>query len=140
MATIGATIWRYAQDVELYRTRLGERREVRLADGSRIHLNTASTVEVSLREDSRRVRLVKGEALFEVAHDRLGRSRRLAKSFENTTTSATGWLQVACIATTLRHISRERARQRPTAARTTITRLGSPGPTGRRRRSRTRGD
>jgi hypothetical protein len=42
----------------------------------------------------------------EVAHGRLGRSRRLAKSFENTTTSATGWLQVACIATTLRHLSR----------------------------------
>ena len=44
----------------------------------------------------------------EVAHGRLGRSRRLAKSFENTTTSATGWLQVACIATTLRHLSEER--------------------------------
>lgn len=44
----------------------------------------------------------------EVAHGRLGRSRRLAKSFENTTTSATGWLQVACIATTLRHLSLER--------------------------------
>jgi hypothetical protein len=28
----------------------------------------------------------------EVAHGRLGRFRRLAKSFENTTTSATGWL------------------------------------------------
>ena len=49
----------------------------------------------------------------EVAHGRLGRSRRLAKSFENTTTSATGWLQVACIATTLRHLSRERARRLP---------------------------
>ena len=48
----------------------------------------------------------------EVAHGRLGRCRRLAKSFENTTTSATGWLQVACIATTLRHLSRESARQR----------------------------
>jgi hypothetical protein len=45
----------------------------------------------------------------EVAHGRLGRSRRLAKSFENTT-SATGWLQVACIATTLRHLSRHNAR------------------------------
>jgi putative transposase len=33
----------------------------------------------------------------EVAHGRLGRSRRLAKSFENTTRSATGWLQVACL-------------------------------------------
>jgi putative transposase len=40
----------------------------------------------------------------EFAHGRLGRSRRLAKSFENTTTSATGWLQVACIATTLRQL------------------------------------
>ena len=48
----------------------------------------------------------------EVAHGRLGRSRRLAKSFENTTTSATGWLQVACIATTLRHLSGAEAPRR----------------------------
>ena len=48
----------------------------------------------------------------EVAHGRLGRSRRLAKSFENCTTSATGWLQVACIATTLRHLSREQTQRR----------------------------
>ena len=48
----------------------------------------------------------------EVAHGRVGRARRLAKSFE-TTTSATGWLQVACIATTLRHLSRERVRRHP---------------------------
>lgn len=34
---------------------------------------------------------------------RLGRSRRLAKSFEHTTTSATGWLEVACVDTTPRH-------------------------------------
>ena len=53
----------------------------------------------------------------EVAHGRRGRSRRLAKSFENTTTSATGWLQVACIATTLRHLSQVRAqRSLPLAA------------------------
>ena len=48
----------------------------------------------------------------EVAHGRLGRSRRLAKSFENTTTSATGWLQVASIATTLRHLSGAGTRRR----------------------------
>ncbi|MGC9666061.1 hypothetical protein ACNTMW_05825 [Planosporangium sp. 12N6] len=30
----------------------------------------------------------------EVAHGRLGRSRRLAKSFETTMASATGWLQL----------------------------------------------
>jgi hypothetical protein len=52
----------------------------------------------------------------EVAHGRLGRSRRLAKSFENTTTSATGWLQVACIATTLRHLSHAQAPRRALTA------------------------
>ena len=45
----------------------------------------------------------------EVAHSRRGRSRRLAKSFENTTCSATGWLQVACVATTLRRLTQTRA-------------------------------
>jgi transposase len=47
----------------------------------------------------------------EVAHGHLGRSRRLAKSFENTTCSATGWLQVACVATTLRHLAKVRTQQ-----------------------------
>ena len=51
----------------------------------------------------------------EVAHGQLGRSRRVAKSFENTTSSATGWLHVACIATTLRHLSRTR-QNRPALA------------------------
>lgn len=37
----------------------------------------------------------------EVAHGRLAWSRRLAKSFENTAGSATGWLEVACIADVL---------------------------------------
>ena len=41
----------------------------------------------------------------EVAHGRFGRSRRVAKSFGNTTASATGWFQVACIAPTLRQLS-----------------------------------
>lgn len=40
----------------------------------------------------------------EVAHGLLGRSRRLAKSFENTTAPATGWLQVACVALLLREL------------------------------------
>jgi transmembrane sensor len=63
-------VWRYARDVDIYRTQVGERRTVKLGDGSRVQLNTASTIEVAMREKSRRVRLVKGEALFEVAHDR----------------------------------------------------------------------
>ncbi len=76
----------------------------------------------------------------EVAHGRLGRARRLAKSFENTTTSATGWLQVACIATTLLHLSPvtcqlsvdavagslSRRRRRPLPARSSRHMCGSP--------------
>uniref|UniRef100_UPI003B3A6D59 FecR family protein n=1 Tax=Sphingobium sp. TaxID=1912891 RepID=UPI003B3A6D59 len=55
--------------VDHYRTALGETRTVRLADGSLIHLNTNSSVEVALRDDIRSIRLLKGEARFDVAHD-----------------------------------------------------------------------
>jgi transmembrane sensor len=69
VAAAATATWRYARDVELYRTRLGERRIVTLSDGSRVHLNTASTIEVAMEKHRRRIHLVKGEALFEVAHD-----------------------------------------------------------------------
>jgi transmembrane sensor len=62
--------WRLAADVRLYRTRVGERRVVALSDGSRVELNTASTIEVAMGRTERKVRLVQGEALFEVAHDK----------------------------------------------------------------------
>jgi transmembrane sensor len=52
-----------------YGTALGEQRSLLLADGSRVTLNTASTIDVNLRNGRREVRLVQGEALFEVAHD-----------------------------------------------------------------------
>lgn len=45
-------------------------REVQLADGSKINLDAGSTVRVSLGEKARRVELLKGRALFSVAHDR----------------------------------------------------------------------
>jgi len=54
---------------EHYETKFGEQRSVVLADGSRVTLNTASDIEVRLRSDHRSIKLVKGEALFEVAHD-----------------------------------------------------------------------
>jgi len=50
-------------------TVVGEQRVVRLADGSRIRLNTDSRVRVRLGEKLRQVELVRGEAFFEVAHD-----------------------------------------------------------------------
>ena len=52
-----------------FRTALGEQRSVLLADGSRVTLNTASSIEVNLLKARRDVRLVYGEALFEVVHD-----------------------------------------------------------------------
>lgn len=69
-AAVAATVgWRLASNVELHRTGLGERRQIALADGSRVTLNTASTIELAFTDRQRRVRLVKGEALFEVARD-----------------------------------------------------------------------
>jgi transmembrane sensor len=52
-----------------FQTEVGEQRSVMLKDGSRVTLNTASRMDVRLREDRRVIRLVKGEALFEVAPD-----------------------------------------------------------------------
>ena len=52
-----------------FRTALGEQRSVLLADGSRVTLNTDSTIEVNVQKARREVRLMHGEALFEVAHD-----------------------------------------------------------------------
>lgn len=52
-----------------YATGRGEQRIVRLQDGSRIILNSGTRLQVDFAEASRRVRLERGEALFEVARD-----------------------------------------------------------------------
>ncbi len=51
-------------------TGLGEVQLVALEDGSRITLDTASEVVTRFDDAARRVRLVSGAALFDVAHDR----------------------------------------------------------------------
>lgn len=53
-----------------YDTRLGEVKVTPLADGSVMTLNTASRVMVSFTEQERTIRLLEGEALFDVAKDR----------------------------------------------------------------------
>ena len=50
-------------------TRTGEHRDVTLADGSVVHLNTATRIAVALDGRQRKVRLESGEALFEVQPD-----------------------------------------------------------------------
>jgi transmembrane sensor len=51
-------------------TAVGEIRRVPLADGSTAAINTASEIAVAMKEARRIVRLDKGEAYFQVAHDR----------------------------------------------------------------------
>jgi transmembrane sensor len=54
---------------QTYRTAVGERRVVALADGSTIDLNTDSAVRVQLSRARRAITLDRGQALFAVAHD-----------------------------------------------------------------------
>ncbi|WEK45197.1 MAG: FecR domain-containing protein [Candidatus Andeanibacterium colombiense] len=50
-------------------TGAGETRVLRLADGSRVTLNSASAIDLDLTPTHRHVRLIGGEAYFEVAKD-----------------------------------------------------------------------
>ena len=52
-----------------YVTRIGETKTVALADGSRIDINTASSVTIQVDKTMRRVVLSRGEGLFHVAKD-----------------------------------------------------------------------
>src|SRR5579862_1457581 len=58
------------RDEVRYATEIGEVRRVALVDGSTLILNTASEVTASFGKRQRALRLVRGEALFEVAHDK----------------------------------------------------------------------
>lgn len=59
---------RSAAPAQWYRTQHGQQATQRLADGSTLHLNTDTAVEVTFDDDSRRLRIANGEALFQVAH------------------------------------------------------------------------
>lgn len=62
-----ASPWRrWSADVH---TAVGERRTLRLDDGTQLVLNTDSAVDIVYRDDERRVRLVTGEVLITTAPD-----------------------------------------------------------------------
>jgi transmembrane sensor len=52
-----------------FRTAAGEQRRLALPDGSRLHLNTASAVDMAFAADTRGLVLYKGEILVETAFD-----------------------------------------------------------------------
>jgi transmembrane sensor len=53
----------------VYRTKVGDQQKITLADGTIVTLNTASRIEARINDQERTVRLLEGEAFFEVAHD-----------------------------------------------------------------------
>lgn len=53
----------------IYAAAIGELRVETLADGSVLHINTDSQVQVDYSEQVRKIRLLRGEAHFEVAHN-----------------------------------------------------------------------
>lgn len=61
---------RASPESAVYRTRVGQRLTVNMPDGSVATLNTNSILKVAYRDGERGVRLLQGQALFEVAKNR----------------------------------------------------------------------
>ena len=68
-ATAPAPARMAAREIE-YSTGIGERRTIKLADGTEVTLNTRTKLVVAYTAERRLVRLVRGQALFDVAHNR----------------------------------------------------------------------
>lgn len=70
LLALGGASWLwYAQRPVAFATAIGEQRTVRLEDGSRITLDTATRVEVRYDGSRRRVMLTSGQAMFDVASE-----------------------------------------------------------------------
>jgi transmembrane sensor len=67
---IGAIWLQQGSELQTLATAVGQQRNVTLADGSIVTLNTNTIVETDLRRHTREIYLRKGEAHFQVAHDR----------------------------------------------------------------------
>lgn len=66
---VGLQQW-HAQRAEVYRTALGERRVIPLDDGSRMSLDSDSEVRLRFTREARELELRRGQARFDVAHDK----------------------------------------------------------------------
>jgi transmembrane sensor len=86
LAAVSVAWWMTAETpgsgFKTYSTRHGEQSRQRLADGSTVHLDTESAVEVKYDGDNRLARLEAGQALFTVAHGDSRRFRVLARDVE----------------------------------------------------------
>jgi transmembrane sensor len=70
VTVVGATLWSAGQPTtQVFDTAPGERRQVALADGTRITLNGGSHITATLGRRERRVVMADAEAVFDVAKD-----------------------------------------------------------------------
>lgn len=69
--TVCGSFWFFSSGADIYETGVGERRVVRLEDGSRISLDASSRVAVSYSDDRRALTLERGRAKFDVAKEPL---------------------------------------------------------------------
>jgi transmembrane sensor len=67
---VGAIWLQQGSELQTLATAVGQQRNVTLADGSIVTLNTNTILETDLRWHAREIYLRKGEAHFQVAHDR----------------------------------------------------------------------
>jgi len=66
---VGVALWQSERE-EVFSTGLGQVREIPLADGSLVVLNTNSKVSVKFTRERRDIHLLQGEALFDVAKNK----------------------------------------------------------------------
>jgi transmembrane sensor len=69
---IGSYVALSGGNAEAFETGIGERREVELADGTRVLLNASSRIEARIHGDRREARVTAGEALFSIAESAAG--------------------------------------------------------------------
>jgi transmembrane sensor len=70
VVTLAAVLWWRSERFPLYSTDVGERRSLTLVDGSTVDLNLHSSIRVEFSNSERRVELLDGQALFQVAKDK----------------------------------------------------------------------
>src|SRR3546814_8640040 len=81
IAVLGMTLpaawlaYRYVPGTADYRTAVGERRRIVLADGSQVHLNTSTDMDVRYSERARVLQLQRGEIYIQTAPDAHGLAR-----------------------------------------------------------------
>jgi transmembrane sensor len=69
LGIVAAATWFAAFSAPTYATAIGEQRAIQLQDGSTVELNSYSKLAVHFSRHERDVKLIKGQALFQVAKD-----------------------------------------------------------------------